>query len=222
MKLIVAVDNNWGIGKDGDLLLSIPEDMKFFRETTRGKVLVMGYNTLLSFPGGKPLPGRLNLVLNNEPGCRVKGAVVCESIEQLFRLLGNFDGGDVFVIGGGSIYRQLLPWCDTAYITKMRFDGDADTFIPNLDEAEEWSVVSESEMMEHDGVLFSFVTYRNSAPKPLAFRAVDGTLAQYFKKDMEPLPDGFGSEDAERFLSDGEPSLEAYLLREGYIKPQEV
>ena len=153
MKLIVAVDNNWGIGKDGDLLLSIPEDMKFFRETTRGKVLVMGYNTLLSFPGGKPLPGRLNLVLNNEPGCRVKGAVVCESIEQLFRLLGSFDGGDVFVIGGGSIYRQLLPWCDTAYITKMRFDGDADTFIPNLDEAEEWSVVSESEMMEHDGVL---------------------------------------------------------------------
>ena len=91
MKLIVAVDEHWGIGKANDLLLSIPDDMRYFREKTRGKVLVMGYNTLLSFPDGKPLPGRLNIVLNNEEGCCVSSAVVCESIEQMISLIGDFD-----------------------------------------------------------------------------------------------------------------------------------
>ena len=219
MKLIVAVDEKWGIGKDGDLLLSIPEDMKFFREKTRGKVLVMGYNTLISFPGSKPLPGRLNIVLNNEPGCRVGGAVVCGSIEQLYRLFLCFDGDDVFVIGGGSIYRQLLPACDAAYITKMRFIGGADTFIPNLDELPEWSVADESELFDHDGIAYSFVGYRNSAAKGVEFKSVDGTLSRYFGKDsgFEALKDGFGAEDVEKFLESGEPSFEKYLLDNGYI-----
>ena len=134
MKLIVAVDERWGIGKDGDLLLSIPDDMRFFREMTRSAVLVMGYNTLISFPGSKPLPGRLNIVLNDAQGCRESGAVICRSLDQLFRFLNSFGSDEVFVIGGGSIYRQLLPYCNIAYITKMRFDGGADTFIPDLDQ----------------------------------------------------------------------------------------
>lgn len=222
MKLIVAVDEKWGIGKDGDLLLSIPEDMKFFREKTRGKILVMGYNTLISFPGSKPLPGRLNIVLNNEPGCRVSGAVVCRSTEQLYRLLECFDGGDVFVIGGGSIYRQLLPACDTAYITKMRFCGDADTFIPNLDELPEWSVEDESDLYDHDGTAYSFVEYRNSAADGVVFKATDGTLSRYFGKNSgyEALKDGFDAEDVDRFLESGEASFEKYLLREGHIKKE--
>ena len=128
MKLIVAVDEKWGIGKDGDLLKSIPDDMRFFREKTRSAVLVMGYNTLLSFPGSKPLPGRLNIVLADVEGLRIPGAVVCGSMSGLFELLKNFDSDEVYVIGGGSMYRQLLPYCDTAYITKMRFAGGADTF----------------------------------------------------------------------------------------------
>lgn len=220
MKLIVAVDEKWGIGKNGDLLLSIPEDMKFFREKTRGKALVMGYNTLISFPGSKPLPGRLNIVLNNEPGCRVSGAVVCRSIEQLYRLIACFDGNDVFVIGGGSIYRQLLPACDTAFITKMRFNGDADTYIPNLDELPEWSVAEESELYDHEGVAYSFVEYRNSAAEGVDFRALNGTLSQYFgkKSGYVSLKEGFDAEDVDKFLESGEPSFEAYLLREGYIK----
>lgn len=247
MKLIVAVDERWGIGRDGDLLLSIPEDMRFFREMTRDGVLVMGYNTLLSFPKGRPLPGRLNIVLNDAPDCSVSGAVVCDSMEQLFRLIGGFHGEDVFVIGGGSIYRQLLPYCDTAYITKMCFDGDADTFIPDLDALPGWSVVSESEMREHEGIGYSFVTYHNSAADLPVFRATDGNMAAYFKKkDVlclnliegagapyaaalqsllyafdRPLYGGCTAADVSRFLDSGEPSLERYWRRFGYIAAQE-
>ena len=185
MKLIVAVDENWGIGKKGDLLKSIPDDMKFFRETTRRAILVMGYNTLLSFPGSKPLPGRLNIVLADIPELQIPGVVVCNTMEQLLSLLENFCPDDVYVIGGGMMYRQLLPYCDTALITKMRFSGDADTFIPNLDEMPEWSVQSESELMDYEGLKFSFVEYHNSAPHTLAFRSFDKELPETFASKKE-------------------------------------
>ncbi len=234
MKLIVAVDERWGIGKDGDLLLSIPADMQFFREKTRGKVLVMGYNTLLSFPHSKPLPARLNIVLNDAEGCKVSGAVVCRSIPQMLGLVSRFDGGDVFVIGGGSIYRQLLPYCDTAYITKMCFDGAADTFIPDLDALGEWSVEEVREQPAFDGIGYAFVTYRNASPIGQDFCADDGTLSAYFSKKAElsfsvsdnmdkkalaerlnayfyPLADGFSAGDVDGFLQSGERSFERYL-----------
>ena len=243
MKLIVAVDERWGIGRDNDLLLSIPDDMRFFREKTRGKVLVMGYNTLLSFPNSKPLPGRLNIVLNNEAGCCVSGAVVCDSTEQLFALLGDFDGGNVYVIGGASIYRQLLPYCDTAYITKMRFDGGADVFIPDLDELDNWSVFDESEPMEHDGIGYSFVEYRNAEPLPINFSAKSPTMSAYFgKRDpaefdilacedeeyaaglcgllrayYKPLRDGFTAEQVGEYLGSGAASFESYLREKRLI-----
>ncbi|MBQ3284430.1 MAG: dihydrofolate reductase [Ruminococcus sp.] len=239
MKLIVAVDEKWGIGKNGDLLLSIPDDMMYYRTTTRGKVVVMGYTTLLSLPGSKPAPGRLNLVLADIKGLRVPGAVVCGSMEQLHRLIGCFEPDDVFDIGGGSMYRQLLPYCCAAHITKMRFDGEADTAIPNLDELHEWSVDSESEVKEHDGVRYSFVVYRNASPALLPdYPHKSSAMASYFRKkepletalpedaDDEyrkelkalltayfyPLKDGFSAADVERFFeSGGGVSFEQYL-----------
>ena len=182
MKLIVAVDEQWGIGKNGDLLLSIPDDMRFFRETTRNAVLVMGYNTLLSFPNSKPLPGRMNLVLADIEGLTVSGTVVCNSMEQLFGMIKDMNPDDIFVIGGGYTYRQLLPYCDTAYITKMQFVGEADTFIPNLDELSEWQVAEESEIREHEGVKYSFVTYHNACPEPVGFTGVNADMPRYFVK----------------------------------------
>ena len=220
MKLIVAVDERWGIGKDGDLLLSIPDDMRFFRETTRSAVLVMGYNTLISFPGSKPLPGRLNIVLNDAAGCRESGAVICRSLDQLFRFLNSFGTDEVYVIGGGSIYRQLLPYCDTAYITKMRFDGGADTFIPDLDQADNWTVAEEGELKEYEGIAYSFVTYRNSAPEPITFADAPTGIAARFKKredGSKPLAEGFTAEDVDAYLDSGCTDFAAYLSARGLI-----
>lgn len=248
MKLIVAVDEKWGIGKQGDLLMSIPDDMMFYRTTTRDKVVVMGYTTLLSLPGSKPAPGRLNIVLNNEEGCRVSGAVVCGSIDQMQRLVGDFDSGDVFVVGGASIYRQLLPYCDTAYITKMRFDGQADTFIPDLDALDNWSVFSESELKEYEGLGYSFVEYHNAAPVPIEYRSACSSMSSYFKKKPElelslidgageayikelsaslkayfmPLADGFTAQDVTAYLeSAGDESFERFLKQRGCIADAE-
>lgn len=247
MKLIVAVDSRWGIGKNGDLLLSIPDDMCYYRETTRGKVVVMGYATLLSLPNSKPQPGRLNLVLADIDGLRVEGAVVCSSMEQLLTLVGNFEPDEVFDIGGGSMYRQLLPYCSYAHITKMRFDGEADTYIPNLDELPEWSVANETQLKEHDGVNYSFVEYRNSAPReiPIA-QHISSSMCAYFRKkervtfdyiDDEayrrdftallhayyyPLENGFSASDVAEYLADNNgTSFEQYLRDKGLIAAPE-
>ena len=242
MKLIVAVDEKWGIGKDGDLLLSIPDDMRFFRETTRRAVLVMGYNTLMSFPNGRPLPFRMNIVLNNEDGVKAAGALICRSMEQLFGVLRDMNSDDVFVIGGGSIYRQLLPYCDTAYITKMRFNGEADTYFPDLDGLSEWSVVSESGIKEYNGIGYSFTEYRNSAPQSTGFSGVNSDMPAYFSKKTEisftypdrgdsahrselstllnayfrPLSQGMSADEVSDFL-DREIGIEKYLRDKGYI-----
>lgn len=239
MKLIVAVDEQWGIGKNGDLLLSIPDDMQYYRATTRGKVVVMGYTTLLSLPNSKPAPARLNLVLADIPGLKISGAVVCGSMEQLHQMIGCFESDDVFDVGGGSMYRQLLPYCCAAHITKMRFDGEADTTIPNLDELPEWSVKTESEIKDHDGIKYSFVEYQNTSPTPLPeYEQKSSAMSAYFKKkeplELElpenadeayrkelntlltayfcPLNDGFSAEDVERFFEEGDGvSFERYL-----------
>ena len=221
MKLIVAVDENWGIGKKGDLLKSIPDDMRFFRETTRKAILVMGYNTLLSFPNSKPLPGRLNIVLADIPGLTIPGVVVCNTMDDLLSLLENFCSDDVYVIGGGMMYRQLLPYCDTALITKMRFSGDADTFIPNLDEADEWSVKSESELKDYEGVTYSFVEYRNRAPKALAFRGFDADITETFRAGKELVFDYIECGDCCR--SELKDLLERYFcpIKDG-VSPSDV
>ena len=248
MRMIVAVDDRWGIGKNGDLLLSIPDDMRYYRETTRGKAVAMGYNTLLSLPGSKPAPARLNLVLADIPGLRIGGAVVCGSMEQLLTLCSGFAPDDVFVIGGGSIYRQLTPYCTVAHITKMRFDGGADTFITNLDELPEWRVETESELMDYDGLKYSFAVYRNSAPRELPpAPGVSSSMSAYFKKKADlhlrlidtadpgykrelgelltafftPLTDGMSADEVGEYLAQGGMSLEAYLRQQKRIAAPE-
>ena len=119
MKAILSADKNWGIGYQNRLLVSIPSDMKFFRQTTTGKVVVMGRKTLESFPNGMPLKNRTNIVLTGNKGYHVKDAVIVHSKEELLEELKKYDTDDVYVIGGESIYRMLLPYCSTVYVTKI-------------------------------------------------------------------------------------------------------
>ncbi|WP_288885882.1 dihydrofolate reductase [uncultured Eubacterium sp.] len=159
MNLIVAVDKNWAIGYKGKLLISIPEDMKFFRETTTGHTVVMGKNTLLSFPNSKPLKNRNNIVIALEKDFTVEGATTVYSIEEALDEIKKYDSDDVYVIGGGSIYKQLLPYCDKAYITYIDHSYSADTFFPNLDEDDEWEITSESEEQTYFDIEYFFRTY---------------------------------------------------------------
>lgn len=159
MKLIVNVDNNWGIGLGDKLINHIPADMKFFRETTTGNVVVMGRSTFMTFPGPKALPNRVNIVLTTDKSWSAPDVIVCHSSDELFEQLKNYDSDRVYIIGGSSVYEQFLPYCDTAYVTKVDSSKEADKFFPNLDEMQNWSVVNESEVMEHNGTEFRFVTY---------------------------------------------------------------
>lgn len=159
MNIIVAVDKNWAIGKENHLLVSIPADMKFFRTTTTGKVVVMGRKTLESFPGGMPLKKRTNIVLTKDKNYKVKDAIVVHSIEEALEELKKYNSEDVYVIGGDSIYAQMLPYCDTAHVTKIDFGYEADAWFPNLDEDAEWKVAEESEEQTYFDLEYAFVKY---------------------------------------------------------------
>ncbi len=160
MKQIVAVDKNWGIGKNNKLLISIPADMRFFVEKTMNKVVIMGKNTLESFPNKKPLRDRINIVIALEKDYMVKGATVVYSIEEALEEASKYKSDDIFVIGGASIYKQMLPYCDTAYVTYIDYEYDADTYYPNLDKDERWEVVEESEEETYFDVEYNFKTYK--------------------------------------------------------------
>ena len=159
MNLIAAVDNNWAIGKNNQLLVSIPADMKFFRTTTTGKVVVMGRKTLESFPNGQPLKNRINIVLTRDRTYRVKDAVVVYSMDELREELKKYDSEDIYVIGGESIYRQLVDECDVAHITKIDFAYDADAYFPNLDEKDEWEITADSEEQTYFNLIYHFLKY---------------------------------------------------------------
>ena len=159
MNIIVAADQNWATGKDNKLLISIPADMKFFRTTTTGKVVVMGRKTLESFPGGQPLKKRTNIVLTRDKNYKVKDAIVVHSIEEVLEELKKYDSEDVYVIGGDSIYSQMLPYCDTAHVTKIDFAYEADSWFPNLDEDPEWKIAEESEEQTYFDLEYTFVKY---------------------------------------------------------------
>lgn len=159
MNLIVAVDKNWAIGKENKLLVSIPQDMKFFRETTMGKVVVMGRKTLESFPGGQPLKKRTNIVITRDKNYSVKDAIVVHSVEEALEELKKYNSEDVYVIGGDSIYRQMLPYCDIAHVTKINHAYEADTYFPNLDEKEEWLVTGVSDEQTYFDLEYEFVRY---------------------------------------------------------------
>lgn len=160
MNLIVNADKNWGIGKENQLLVHIPNDMKMFRQTTTGKVVVMGRKTLESFPNGMPLPNRTNIVLTTDQDYDGRGAVVVHSTEELFDELKKYSDEDIFIIGGESIYRMMLPYCDTAYVTRLDYAYDADTYFPDLDEMEEWKIVEESDEQTYFDLEYVFLKYQ--------------------------------------------------------------
>ena len=164
MKLIVVVDKNWGIGKKNDLLFSLHADMKHFREKTMGKVVVMGSNTLLSFPGGKPLKNRTNIVL--WPGGEEReDCKIVQTLQELFSECKKYNEDDVYVIGGAMMYRTLLPYCTEALITKAEADGGAEVFFENLDKSSDWELVEQSEPLETNGITISFCLYKNKNVK---------------------------------------------------------
>ncbi|MBQ8184914.1 MAG: dihydrofolate reductase [Lachnospiraceae bacterium] len=159
MNLIVAVDKNWAIGYKGGLLVSIPEDMKFFRSETTGKVVVMGRKTLESFPNGLPLKNRTNLVLTRNTGYQVKGAQLFGSVEEVLEELKKYDSQDVYIIGGDTIYKQFLPYCDVAHVTRIDHAYEADAWFPNLEEDPEWEMTGQSEEKTYFDLEFTFCKY---------------------------------------------------------------
>ena len=159
MNLIAAVDENWAIGKNNQLLVRIPADQKFFREMTTGRVVVMGRKTLESFPNGQPLKNRTNIVLTHNKDYAVKDAVVVHSMDELHEELKKYDSDDVFVIGGEKIYEQLLDECDVAHITKIDFAYDADAYFPNLDQNPDWEITGDSEEQTYFDFEYYFYRY---------------------------------------------------------------
>ncbi len=157
MELIVAVYDDWGIGRDGTQPVALSADRKFFRETTRGATVIAGRRTIQDFPGQKPLPGRVNLVLTGSAR-DIPGFTVCANVEQALALVGQADRA--MVIGGGSVYRQLLPYCDTAYITKVHTAPESDTFFPNLDKDPQWFLAQTLQSGEENGIAYEMLLYR--------------------------------------------------------------
>lgn len=164
MKAILHADREWGIGKSNGLMFSIPADMKFFRETTTGNVVVMGSNTLKSFPGGNPLKNRVNIVLYPDGEERADCKIV-RSLDELFTEISKYDKDKVFVIGGAMMYRTLLPYCSEVLVTKVDAVGGADAFFENLDKNPDFACVYESEPVETNGYTIKFTTYKNLAVK---------------------------------------------------------
>ncbi len=159
MNIIVAADRNWGIGRNNSLLVSIPADMKFFREETTGKVVVLGRKTLATFPNGLPLRDRTNLILSRNPDFHINGAQVLHSLEDLLEELKHYDSSEIYVIGGESIYRQMLPYCDTVHVTRIDYAYEADSYFPNLDEMPDWTVTASSDEQTYFDLEYTFVKY---------------------------------------------------------------
>lgn len=159
MNMIVAVDNNWAIGCKNNLLVRIPADHKNFRRETTGKVVVLGRKTLETFPQGLPLANRTNIILSTNPDYKVKGAIVVHSESELEEELRKYDTEDVYVIGGESVYRMMLPRCDVVHVTKIDHEYEADTYFPNLDQDEEWEITAESEEQTYFDLPYCFLKY---------------------------------------------------------------
>jgi len=160
MKLIVAVDENWAIGNKGQLLISIPADHKMFRKETLGKVVVLGRKTLETFPQGLPLDNRTNIILSRKADYKVKNAIIVHDREELLKAVADYDTNDVYIIGGASVYEQFLDLCDTAIVTHLDREYVADAFIPNLDESDEWEMVSESDEQVYFDTTYTFREYK--------------------------------------------------------------
>ena len=162
---IVHADREWGIGKGNDMMFSLPADMKFFRTTTMGHTVVMGSNTLRSFPGQKPLKNRTNIVLSR--GTVRDDCVIVRSYDELKAEMKKRENEDIYVIGGGAIYKELLPYCHGALVTKVDAIGGAEVFFPNLDKHPDFVCVDEGEPIDDNGYTIRFTTYENKNVKDL-------------------------------------------------------
>ncbi len=161
MKAIVAVDLNWGIGCGGNLLQRIPKDMKYFRQMTLGKVVIMGRETFESLPGQEPLKDRINIMLSKNKRFSNKRVTICRSLEELFYELEKYNSDDVFVIGGELVYTQLLPFCTEVYVTKIENTYVADKHFPNLDQDQTWRLISAGNLQTYNNIQYKFVKYVN-------------------------------------------------------------
>ncbi|MBQ7955675.1 MAG: dihydrofolate reductase [Lachnospiraceae bacterium] len=159
MNLVVAVDENWAIGNKNKLLVSIPNDMKMFRELTTGKVVVLGRKTLETFPQGQPLKNRTNIILSKNESYEVNGAVVVHSVDELLEELKKYSTEDIYIIGGDSIYKQMLPYCDVAHVTRIDHAYEADSYFPNLDADPEWEITADSDEQVYFDLTYQFVKY---------------------------------------------------------------
>ena len=157
MELIVAVYDDWGIGRDGTQPIALSADRKFFRETTKGAMVIAGRKTIADFPGQKPLPGRVNVVISRN-ATDIPGFILCKTVEEAAELAKT--APRAMVIGGGSIYKQMLPYCDTAYITKVHVTPESDTFFPNLDEMADWYLAEKLMSGEENGIGYEMLLYK--------------------------------------------------------------
>ncbi len=156
MNVIAAVDSNWGIGYKGKLLVQIPLDQKWFQTVTKDKVIVVGRKTLATFPNGLPLPSRKNIILSETPNFFIKGAEVAHNMEEAFGFLKEWNKEDIYIAGGESIYKQFLPYCKVAHITRIHYSYEADTWFPNLDIRKEWELTEESEEQTYFDLEYTF------------------------------------------------------------------
>lgn len=167
MKAILSADMNWGIGYEGKLLQRVPEDMKFFMQKTTGKVVVMGRETFESLPGQQPLKDRVNIVLTQKGQFDCEGLIICRSIEELFQKLESYPKNDVYVIGGESVYTQLLQYCSEAYVTRFEKQFEADRHFPDLDQLKNWVLVSKSAQRSYKEINFRYLKYVNIKTQPI-------------------------------------------------------
>lgn len=158
--MIASADNNWAIGYKGQLLAHVSGDMKFFKGKTVGNVVILGRKTLETFPGKKPLKDRENIIMTSNRDFAAEGAAVVHSEEELLEYVKKYDSDSLYVIGGATIYDQLLKYCDTAYITRFYGEFEADAFIENLDKAKGWKLSEQSDIMEEKGIKYRFCTYK--------------------------------------------------------------
>ncbi len=156
MKAIVNADKNWGIGNKGKLLVSIPNDMKMFRNETQGKVVILGRKTLATFPQGLPLKNRTNIILTKDENFQAQDAIIVHSVEEVLEAVKEYPSDDVYVIGGDSVYRQLLPYCDTAIVTRCDQAYEADTYFPDLEKDPSWKMTGESDEQTYFSLEYTF------------------------------------------------------------------
>lgn len=159
MNIIVSVDSHWGIGYKNQLLVSIPADMRFFREVTTGGVVIAGRKTMESLPGGQPLKNRRNIVLTRQEDYRLPGAEVVHSVEEALEQVKDVPEEKIFVIGGGSVYRQFLPYCKEIHMTRIHYTYEADAYFPNIEELEDWKLVGESQEQTYYDLEYVFQKY---------------------------------------------------------------